>query len=249
MEDHKRLILPAIAAIVLHGFLVSFNISKHDTSKPIAMGNPVRVEINAFSPQPPAPEKVADDRKVEGISPATSRQNIEPKEVPVQQNAVPQHPKKIAAKQAVTKKAIEPLQDQPKEQAKEQTGSPPGTTFTHPDTGNNEIKEIFPEERSPIGPKQQTAMPVYQRNQHPSYPVMAKQRGHEGQILLQVLVNTEGAVSELKIKQSSGHSSLDTAALAAVKNWLFTPATEGGRAVSMWVDVPIEFRLKSNDAF
>lgn len=248
MEDHKRLILPAIAAIVVHGFLISFNVAKHGTSKPVAMGNPVRVEINAFSPQQPAPEKVAEDRQVEGISPAKSRQNIEPKAVPVQPNAVPHPPKKIAAKPAVAKKAVEPLQKQPKEQTNEQTSSPPETPFTHPDTSHNEIKEIFPEERSPIVPKQQTAMPVYQRNQQPSYPVMAKQRGHEGQILLHVLVNTKGAVSELKIKQSSGHASLDAAALAAVKNWLFTPATEDGRAVSMWVDVPIEFRLKSNGA-
>ena len=75
---------------------------------------------------------------------------------------------------------------------------------------------------------------------------MAKRRGYEGEILLNVLVNSKGMVSEIKIKHSSGHLSLDTAALETVKNWLFTPATEGGRPVAMWVNVPIEFRLKSN---
>jgi periplasmic protein TonB len=245
MEDHKRLILPAIAAIILHGFLISFNVSKHGTSKPAGMGNPVRVEINAFSPQPPAPEKVADDRKVDVISPAPARQNIERQEVPVQ--AVPLRPKRMAKPDA-PHKAAAPLQEQPKKQETEQTGSLPGTTFAKPDTSSSGIQETLPEARNPIVPKQQTAMPVYQRNQQPSYPVMAKQRGHQGQILLHVLVTTEGTVSELTIKQSSGHASLDAAALAAVKNWLFTPATEDGRPVSIWVDVPVEFRLKSNGA-
>lgn len=248
MEDHKRLILPAIAAIVLHGFLISFNVSKHGTLKPVVMGNRVRVEINAFSPQPPAPEKIVDDRKIEVISPTTSRQNIVPKEGAVQPIAVPQRAKRIPAKPAVTKKAIDPPQEQPEDQAKELTGSLPSTAFAHTDNSKSAMKEILPEEDISIDPKQQKAIPEYQHNQQPAYPVMAKRRGHQGEILLNVLVNSKGVVSEIKIKHSSGHSSLDTAALETVKNWVFTPASEGGRPIDMWVDVPIEFRLNSNGA-
>jgi len=85
---------------------------------------------------------------------------------------------------------------------------------------------------------------MYRENKHPPYPVMARRRGYEGKILLDVLVNSRGLVSDIKIKHSSGHQSLDTAAVETVKNWLFTPASEGGRPVSMWIDVPIEFELK-----
>ena len=61
---------------------------------------------------------------------------------------------------------------------------------------------------------------------------------------MNVLVDAEGMVSEIKIKHSSGHLSLDRAALQSVKSWLFTPATEGGRRMAMWVDVPVTFQLK-----
>ena len=91
---------------------------------------------------------------------------------------------------------------------------------------------------------QKTAIPMYRKNKQPPYPLMARRRGYEGKILLNVFVNSRGVVSEIKIKQSSGHPSLDTAALETVQNWLFTPASEGGRPVAMWVDVPIEFKLK-----
>jgi len=85
---------------------------------------------------------------------------------------------------------------------------------------------------------------MYRQNKQPAYPLMAKRRGYEGVTLLNVLVDASGMVSEIKIKTSSGHFSLDSAALETVKNWLFTPATEDGRPVAMWVDVPIEFQLK-----
>ena len=255
MEDLKRLILPAIAAIVLHGFLVSFKLSKHDTLKPVFMGNPIRVEINAFSPHTIAPEKNVADQGPEVIPHATSREKIVRKEGLVQPIAVPIRPKKIMIKPAPIKnvadiddknKAVDLQQRQLENQINDQAVPLPGTTFAHTEKSNNENKEDPLKEKISIVPKQQTAIPVYQLNQQPSYPVMAKRRGHEGEILLNVLVNSKGMVSEIKIKHSSGHVSLDTAALETVKNWLFTPATEGGRPISMWVDVPIEFRLESN---
>jgi protein TonB len=63
-------------------------------------------------------------------------------------------------------------------------------------------------------------------------------------VLLNVLVDGEGRVAELHVKNSSGHSSLDRAAVRAVKGWLFTPGLAGGQSVPMWVDVPIIFQLK-----
>lgn len=88
------------------------------------------------------------------------------------------------------------------------------------------------------------AIPVYQQNKQPPYPVMAKRRGYQGEVTLSVLVDSQGIVSGVKIKTTSGHGSLDKAALAAVRRWRFIPATIDGKPVDMWVDVPIDFRLQ-----
>jgi protein TonB len=63
-------------------------------------------------------------------------------------------------------------------------------------------------------------------------------------VLLEVLVNREGEVEDLRVLQSSGFQVLDRAAAAAVRKWGFEPGRKGDIAVDMWVKVPIRFRLK-----
>lgn len=90
----------------------------------------------------------------------------------------------------------------------------------------------------------QTASPQYQLNSPPSYPGLARKRGQEGTVLLQVLVNKEGRVDDLEIEVSSGFALLDRAAETAVRKWLFDPAVSGQQKISMWVRVPVTFRLR-----
>lgn len=255
MEDHKSFIFPAIAAIVIHGFLVSFKLPKHDIAKPILMGNPIRVEINAFSPTTIAPKKKGADKISAVIPQVTSREQMVQKKVLTQPIVVQKLPQKIRNKPAPAKdergiekknKTIAPPQGQLKNHVIDKAVPLATPAVAHIGTNDNEIKENGQKATNSPVPTQQTAIPVYRQNKQPPYPVMAKRRGYEGEILLNVLVNSKGMVSEIKIQHSSGHSSLDTAALTTVKDWLFTPATFGGRPINMWVNVPIEFRLKSN---
>jgi protein TonB len=73
---------------------------------------------------------------------------------------------------------------------------------------------------------------------------MARKRGYEGSVVLDVLVTREGKVKELALSASSGFSVLDQAALASVNTWLFEPGTRGGEKVDMWVKVPVRFKLE-----
>ncbi|MBW2465852.1 MAG: energy transducer TonB [Deltaproteobacteria bacterium] len=91
----------------------------------------------------------------------------------------------------------------------------------------------------------QVAYPRYQLNAPPVYPKLARKRGQQGTVILQVLVNGEGRVDELKIDFSSGFSLLDRAALTAVRKWIFEPGSRGGAKVPMWVRVPVTFKLKN----
>ena len=84
---------------------------------------------------------------------------------------------------------------------------------------------------------------AYLNNTAPAYPKAAQRLGLQGRVLLRVQVLANGHVGALELKQSSGKSMLDEAALAAVKTWLFTPAKRGSTPIDGWTQVPIEFRL------
>ena len=88
------------------------------------------------------------------------------------------------------------------------------------------------------------AIPVYRENPAPRYPRTARRRGYEGAVLLEVLVNREGKVKELRIFRSSGYPVLDKAALSSVKKWIFEPGKRGDESIEMWVKIPVSFRLK-----
>ncbi len=81
-------------------------------------------------------------------------------------------------------------------------------------------------------------------NKPPVYPRIARQRGYQGTVVLKLLVNKNGTVSQCEIIQSSGYWMLDDAALRAVKDWIFEPGTDGRKTVDIWVEQPVIFRLQ-----
>lgn len=81
-------------------------------------------------------------------------------------------------------------------------------------------------------------------NPKPSYPYVARRSGIEGRVVVTAKVRTDGRCDEVRLKQSSGHDALDTAALDTVRKWRFLPARRAGQAVEAWVEVPIVFKLQ-----
>lgn len=88
----------------------------------------------------------------------------------------------------------------------------------------------------------------YLHNPKPAYPVLARRRGLEGVVRLDVRVSAEGIPIAVKVRESSGHEALDEAALTAVWHWRFSPARRGGEAVEGAVVVPIRFNLEGDTA-
>lgn len=82
------------------------------------------------------------------------------------------------------------------------------------------------------------------RNPAPHYPDEAYQQGHEGVVQLLVSVTGQGTVSAVKVHRSSGFESLDQAAVKAVRDWKFQPATYRGAAVAARVLVPVGFQIE-----
>jgi periplasmic protein TonB len=80
-------------------------------------------------------------------------------------------------------------------------------------------------------------------NRAPIYPEIARRRGEEGRVMLRVDVSADGMPLDVSVAGTSGHPSLDSAALLAVRQWRFIPATQAGRSVAAVADVPIRFHL------
>jgi TonB family protein len=76
----------------------------------------------------------------------------------------------------------------------------------------------------------------------PRYPAGLAEDGVEGIVILRVAVSAEGRATEVRVEKSSGHVTLDDAAMARVREWRFTPATKDGAPVAGEVLVPVEFR-------
>ncbi len=77
----------------------------------------------------------------------------------------------------------------------------------------------------------------------PDYPDSAQLNGEQGDVMLDVFVNSSGRPRKFRVHQSSGFADLDNAAAEAVANWRFIPAIQGGDTASDWTTVKIHFEL------
>jgi protein TonB len=77
------------------------------------------------------------------------------------------------------------------------------------------------------------------------YPTDAQKSGEQGNVVVNVYVNSGGMPSNVKIAQSSGYADLDNAALETVLNWHYLPGVRGGDTVSNWTQVNVVYKLSN----
>jgi periplasmic protein TonB len=82
------------------------------------------------------------------------------------------------------------------------------------------------------------------RNRPPAYPSDAAMRGETGTVLVIIHVAANGYATGAEVAESSGSTSLDRAAVTAVRKWRFRPAMKGGLAVPF--DMPFRFVFSAN---
>jgi periplasmic protein TonB len=86
-------------------------------------------------------------------------------------------------------------------------------------------------------------LPRFVAQPEPIYPLMARERGWEGTVVLHIEMLANGTVGEVKVAESSGYPILDNAAQDAVKRWRHLPIKRNGVAVTEWAALPVRFRL------
>lgn len=81
--------------------------------------------------------------------------------------------------------------------------------------------------------------------QNLDYPDDARQEGVEGTVVLQLKVLSNGQTGETVavLLNESEDPRLAQAAVEAVRNLTWKPAMSKGEAVSVWVSIPVNFRL------
>ena len=88
------------------------------------------------------------------------------------------------------------------------------------------------------------APPRPKRAIRPDYPKGSRQRGEQGDVVVEMMVNPQGEVDEATVVSSSGFVELDEAALRAVRFAKFTPARSGGETVASIARITLAFKLK-----
>jgi len=218
----KRILLASALSLFIHWLLFGLNWSfLKDRSVAIPKCRNVTITMSYKEPAPPAEQPQKAKKKIR-IFKTEPRKEIKKKEI-------------IKSAEA-EKVAVEPvLPESEAEEAKNLKKEIPDETIS-------EIESTAEDESAVAAIKE--ASPRYQKNPPPVYPRVARRRGHQGTVLLEVLVDRNGSVRDLRVLQTSGYSTLDNAALASVKGWIFDPGMKGSQPIEMWVRLPVRFQLK-----
>ena len=263
----KRLIPAAIVAIGIHSLLMSMDFDWMNLTgfKKPSTGS-VTIMLESIQPQKTTPKnkllRPSQFLRKEEKNVAETAPKTKPPLPPIVQKKTISATQKPEKKPPIVKSAPT-KQDRPVEVKKP---APPDRT--PPPSSESVSDESSQGKNAPMQPPQEettafdtaatgpvsnepatpsvleAALPEYSKNPPISYPKRARRKGYEGTVVLEVLVNRNGKVDDLRILASSGYAILDRSAVNSVKSWSFKPAKKGNDTVDMWVQVPVRFKLE-----
>jgi protein TonB len=79
---------------------------------------------------------------------------------------------------------------------------------------------------------------------HRTYPEMARELGRQGTVVVQITVDPDGHVVDVRLIKGSGSDSLDEAAQALVRNAHLPPFPSDMNMPRQIVTLPIRYRLE-----
>ncbi len=75
------------------------------------------------------------------------------------------------------------------------------------------------------------------------YPRVARKKGLQGQVIVEVSIGKNGKQLSQTLVQSSGHAVLDNTALSTIAKWTFNTYELDGTPIVHRVRIPINFKL------
>lgn len=76
------------------------------------------------------------------------------------------------------------------------------------------------------------------------YPEIARKAGIEGTVIIYAKISTKGKVINTKVVKPLGNSGCNEAAINAIKKVKWKPAMQRDKPVTVWVSVPVKFKLR-----
>jgi protein TonB len=73
------------------------------------------------------------------------------------------------------------------------------------------------------------------------YPLDLWDADVEGETLLRVRVTESGGVDSVEVVDASGYPAFDSAAVRGARQLRYTPARRGGKFITVWATVPVQF--------
>ncbi|WP_318478078.1 energy transducer TonB [Photobacterium leiognathi] len=250
MPDKKIITVPVSEPASVSVNLVSLPIAKPEPVIQPIVETPVEPIKPVAKKMTPAP-KTEMKKLVQKTKPVT-KPKAEPKKKAVPKKPAPKEP---TPKKTVTKKAEVKKPVQNKTVEKVQPTKPITTIkkFTLDKPNNKpatksvvEVNKKTKNQQATLGSSepQLVSKPTFATKPSPvSYPRLAKRRGIEGTVLVEVLIGKDGKQLKQKLAKSSGASVLDKAALKAIKLWRFSPHIIDGKAIAHRVQIPVRFKL------
>ena len=136
---------------------------------------------------------------------------------------------------------------------------PEGYKFPEPkevrrtiETVKDERRETLDTESQPSQPAQPSSLtqarvdapPRPRRTIKPEYPKGARQRGEQGNVVLEIEIGADGVCVAARVAVSCGFAELDAAAVKAALAARFVPARSGDSPVASSARLTLSFRLK-----
>ncbi len=242
----RRLLWALAAALVAHLLLLQLRLPESDTPE-LALTGSGRVSVRLAA----APVPIEEGSKKEPEVEPTPEPESEPPE-PVEQVTVespgavevPTEPGEAVTTREEAVQVIEPQAEKVEPKPRKRK-TPPGETTQ---SGQVAAVQADAAEGAMYQETQalQPAQPLAVVNKPPRYPPLARRRGWEGTVLLEVEVAGDGRVRTIRVARSSSYSLLDREAVRAVRTWRFTPGSQNGVPVASTVRVPVHFMLEDN---
>ena len=87
-------------------------------------------------------------------------------------------------------------------------------------------------------------IPIEESKIQPDYPELARVARLEGNVILQAIIHADGTVGDLEVlRVNRPNMGFETAAIEAVRQWRYHPATQKGKPVEVYFTVFIDFKL------
>jgi TonB family protein len=116
---------------------------------------------------------------------------------------------------------------------------PPDVSAHAPSTGAEPI-QAFLTSSGPVGGRVKDPQLIYKTV--PSYPLVARQSGIEGKVIVDAVIDTDGKLTDMRIV--SGPALLQQAALNSLRTWKYRPGYLDEKPIQTKTSITVEFRVR-----